>query len=163
MATKSYKKNNPELRQPKMQHIRNIKPEFFQHEEVAELSVAARLAWIGLWTCCDKHGRFEWKPKSLKLKILPFDDIDFAALLTELAEHNFVVRYEAGDGFYGFVPNWSKHQGIGTREKQSTAEYPAPSLHSANTAQAQPAACAVQEGVGVGVGQGKGVEVGGGL
>jgi hypothetical protein len=154
----SYAKNNPNLRQPKMSHIRHIKPEYFQHEAVAELQPFARLAWVGLWTNCDKHGRFEWKPKSLKIKILPFDDVDFESLLLELVAHDFVRRYEVAGQKYGYVPNWSKHQGIGTREKQSPAQYPAPanadtSEHGASTASAQCTACAVSEGVGEGQGE----------
>jgi hypothetical protein len=152
----AYKKNNPNLRQPKMQHIRSIKPEFFQHEEVAELQPFTRLGWIGLWTCADKHGRFEWKPKSLKVKILPFDNVDFETLLAELADHNFIEPYEVDGQRYGRILNWSKHQGIGTREKESTAEYPAPSLHSADTVPAQDSARAMSVGVGVGIGVGEG-------
>jgi hypothetical protein len=150
----SYKKNNPNLRQPKMQHIRSVKPEFFQHEEVAELQPFARLAWIGLWTCADKHGRFEWKPKSLKVKVLPFDSVDFETLLAELMAHNFIEQYEVDGQLYGYVVNWSKHQGIGTREKDSNAAYPAPSLHSASTVSAQDGSRAVSVGVGVGIGLG---------
>jgi hypothetical protein len=165
--------NNPELRQPKMSHVRTIKPEYFVHEGVNDMSVFARLMLPGIWTCSDKHGRFEWKPRTLKLKILPFDDVNFESLMLEAVAHGFITRYEVGGQQYGLCMNWPKHQAIGTREKDSKFEYPAPPktepeppsdntstpaqpLHSADTAQAQNMHSAMSEGVGVGGGVGKG-------
>ena len=174
-----FQANNSELRQPKMSHIRTIKPEYFVHEGINEMSIAARLMLPGIWTCCDKHGRFEWKPKTLKLKILPFDVLDFEVLMLEAVAGGFITRYEVGGQKYGLCMNWAKHQGIGTREKDSKWEgYPAPppktdpeppsgntpaplnepaqTLHSADTVQAQDTHSAMP--VGLGVGEGKGVD-----
>jgi hypothetical protein len=169
-----FQANNSELRQPKMSHIRTIKPEYFVHEGVNEMSVAARLMLPGIWTCCDKHGRFEWKPKTLKLKILPFDVLDFEALMLEAVAGGFITRYEVGGQKYGLCMNWTKHQGIGTREKDSKFEYPAPPkpeppspsdkaapvLHSADTVPAQDTHSAASVGVGVDLGVGVGKEIG---
>lgn len=152
---RTYKKNNPHLRQPKMQHIRHVKPEFFVHEGVNNMTTEARLAEIGTWTCCDKHGRFEWKPRTLKRLIMPEDNIDFEPLMEEWIEQGFVEKYELDGQMYGRFLNWEKHQGIGTREKQSPAEYPAPPLHHASTVPAQCSDCAMSEGMGVGEGEGK--------
>jgi hypothetical protein len=177
-----FQANNSELRQPKMSHIRSIKPEYFVHEGVNEMSIAARLMLPGIWTCCDKHGRFEWKPKTLKLKILPFDDVNFESLMLEAVTGGFITRYEVGGQKYGLCMNWAKHQGIGTREKDSKFEYPAPppitdptppsgntpappiapaqTLHSADTVQAQGTHSVVSVGVGLGLGVGVGKEMG---
>jgi len=169
-----FQANNQELRQPKMSRIRNIKPEYFVHEGINDMSIAARLMLPGIWTCCDKHGRFEWKPRTLKNKILPFDVLDFEALMLEAVAGGFITRYNVNGQQYGQAVNWTKHQAIGTREKDAKFEYPAPSpkadpeppnnptlpLHSANTVQTQDTQCAMSEGVGVGLGVGLGKEIG---
>jgi hypothetical protein len=169
-ANKKFLANNPTLRAPHMEHIRNVKAEMFYHEGLAECSVNARYAWIGLWTQSDKFGRFPWKPKFLKSRIMPFDNVDFESLMIDLANRGFIERYTVDGQNYGFSPNWSKHQAIGTREKQSTFAYPAPpsALHSASTVQAPSAhsadivpaqephrAKSVEVEVGVDVGMGK--------
>jgi hypothetical protein len=173
-ASDKYLANNPKLRAPRMEHIRNVKPEFFSHESVGELSPLARLAWIGLWTQSDKFGRFPWRPKTLKSRILPFDDVDFSSLLNELLEAGFIQKYPADGNEYGLTVNWEKHQGIGTHEKASKFTYPDPqgpepdptdpkgpdSLHSAGTVQALCATRALQVGVGVEVGVEVNVEEG---
>jgi hypothetical protein len=68
-----------------MGRIRTVKPEVFCHEELFELEqetkLPMRLAWIGLFTCCDRDGRFVWRPRTLKVAILPYDDVDFSRVL----------------------------------------------------------------------------------
>ena len=39
-----------------LQRIRTIKPEFFLHEDLARVSFAGRLLYIGLWTVADCVG-----------------------------------------------------------------------------------------------------------
>jgi hypothetical protein len=172
-SNKKFLANNPTLRAPHMEHIRNVKAEMFYHEGLAECSVNARYAWIGLWTQSDKFGRFPWKPKFLKSRIMPFDNVDFESLMLELARGGFIERYAVDGQDYGFSPNWSKHQGIGTREKQSAFSYPAPtsvlhcaskaqapSAHSADTVPAQEPHRAMSVEVEVGVDVGMGKEIG---
>jgi len=123
----SYKTNNASLRPPKMKHIRHIKGEFFDHEEVNNLSLQAALGWIGIWTCSDKYGRFEWKPKTLKHHIFPYrESIDFELVLNELLNAGFIEKYEVDGQEYGRNISWDKHQGINTSEYNSKFEYPAP-------------------------------------
>ncbi len=50
-----------------MARARNIKPGFFQNEELAELEPIDRLAFIALWTVCDYKGCLEYRPKRLKI------------------------------------------------------------------------------------------------
>lgn len=112
-----------------MARIRTIKPSFFKHEELfdaeRETGLPLRLAFAGLWTVCDREGRFEWHPRMLKTDILPYDDdVSFLRVLDALASRGFVVKYEAGGRSYGFVPSWYKHQVVNPREKAS--ELPAP-------------------------------------
>jgi hypothetical protein len=162
MSKSTYQKNNPNLRQPKMQHVRHVKPEYFAHEGINDMTVNARLAEIGTWTCCDKYGRFEWLPRALKRLVMPYDDVNFESLMLEWVNHGFAERYEVDDKFYGRFFNWEKHQGINLREKQSCFEYPTPphvsaraSTVQAPTAHVQARVQSEQEGKGEGEGEGE--------
>lgn len=111
-----------------MSRIRTIKPEFFRHEKLFEAEQATglplRLAFEGLWIVADREGRFRWQPRIIKLDVLPFDNVDFAAILNALAEHGFVVRYTVGAETFGHIPSWAKHQHVNVREQIS--QLPAP-------------------------------------
>jgi hypothetical protein len=112
-----------------MARIRTIKPEFFRHEALFEAERATdlplRLAYAGLWTAADREGRFKWKPRELKLDCLPYDDVDFAAVLDALHQCGAVVKYTFEGAEYGHIPSWHKHQHINQREAQSTLPDPA--------------------------------------
>lgn len=56
-----------------MARARNIKPAFFTNDELSELPPLARLLFIGLWTIADYKGCFEYKPKRLKVQLLPYE------------------------------------------------------------------------------------------
>lgn len=113
-----------------MGRIRTVKPEFFRHEELFDLEAAVglpiRLGFIGLWTCCDREGRFKWRPRTLKAECLPHDSCDFGKILDALASRGMVVRYEVKGESYGYIPSWGKHQSINQREAASML--PAPGL-----------------------------------
>lgn len=65
-----------------MCRIRNIKPAFFRYEGLKDLEREnagkhpTMLVFEGLWTKSGRRGVFEWKPRMLKLDILPFLDFD---------------------------------------------------------------------------------------
>jgi hypothetical protein len=103
--------------------IRTIKPEFFKHSGLydaeVETGLPLRLAFAGLWTCCDREGRFKWRPRELKLDVLPYDECDFEAVLNSLEAAGFIVRYEVGGDQFGVVPTFLNHQHINQREAQS--------------------------------------------
>jgi hypothetical protein len=116
-----------------MARIRTVKPELFRHEALYEAeqktSLPLRLAYIGLFTACDREGRFKWKPRSLKLDVLPYDNIDFLRVLDALVTHGFIVKYELDGDEFGCIPSWSQHQIVNNRESASTI----PSLEESNT------------------------------
>lgn len=112
-----------------MARSRNIKPSFFTNDLLAECSMAARIAFAGLWTIADREGRLEDRPKKIKAEILPYDDVDMNSLLLELSLRGFIVRYNAENTDYIQVVNFSKHQNPHMKEGASTI--PAPYLHSA--------------------------------
>lgn len=115
-----------------MGRIRTIKPEFFRHEGLQDLEAEnpgkyPMLVFAGLWTACDKAGRFEWKPRTLKLDLLPFLPFDMAETLELLEEAGQVKRYTVDGKEYGLIPSFEEHQRIAGKEAQAPAKYPAPS------------------------------------
>ena len=106
-----------------MPRIRTIKPEFFQHEGLFEAEKASgfplRTAFPALWCQADREGRFRWRPRTLKLACLPYDDLEFGDVLDALAQHHFVVRYEYGEELYGWIPTFGNHQKLNPREPDS--------------------------------------------
>jgi hypothetical protein len=99
-----------------MPRIRTVKPELFMHEGLFEIAKAYQLplqfAFIGLFTCCDREGRFCWQPRRLKASILPYHEVDMEAVLEIFVRHGFVKKYVHQDLWYGCIPSWSKHQVI---------------------------------------------------
>ena len=118
-----------------MSRIRTVKPELFKHEELFKAEINSnlplRLAFTGLFTCCDREGRFKWRAGRLKLDVLPYDKVDMAAVLDQLAYYGFIKKYEHQGQWYGYIPTWSKHQKINNRETAS--DIPAPSIPTTTT------------------------------
>lgn len=116
-----------------MARIRTVKPELFRHESLYEAEIKTnlplRLAYIGLFTACDREGRFKWKPRALKLDVLPYDQLDFSRVLDALVTHGFIVKYENDGDEFGCIPTWSQHQVINNRESISLL----PSLEESTT------------------------------
>jgi hypothetical protein len=124
-----------------MGSIRTVKPELFKHEELYQAEkksgLPLRLAWIGLFTVCDREGRFKWRPNELKLDVLPYDDVNFTLVLSALLEHSFIESYEVDGERYGFVPSWQKHQWIQGRERSSGIPAPPQSVASGSESTTQ--------------------------
>lgn len=95
-----------------MPRIREIKPEFFLDEELAQVSHAARLLFVGLWNLCDRAGRLEDRPARIKAQVFPYGSEDCDALLSELATHRgqFIIRYEVEGRRYVQVRSFTRHQ-----------------------------------------------------
>ena len=92
-----------------MARIRTIKPDFFRHEGLfeaeRETGLPLRVAFAGLFPVADREGRFRWRPRQLKLDVLPFDDVDFARVLDALRTRGFIVHYTSGAEQYGVIPS----------------------------------------------------------
>lgn len=107
-----------------MPRLRSIKPEFWSSEQIMELSLLARLAFIGLWNFCDDQGVHPASPKTLKAEVFPSDEIridEVAALIGEMVAQKLVVEYSADGKNYWAVTGW-KHQYI----KHPAIKYPPP-------------------------------------
>ena len=146
-----------------MARIRTIKPEFFRHEALFEIErksgLPLRLAFAGLWTAADRDGRFKWRPRQLKLDVLPYDEANFEAVLSELVSGGFVIKYVIDGDAFGVIPSWTRHQVINNREAASVL--PAPLVDACLTRAGRvPDACATPlvHAQGEGEGEGKGKE-----
>ncbi|ACL61731.1 hypothetical protein [Methylobacterium nodulans] len=105
-----------------MARIRTIKPEYWTSEQVMELSVPARLLFIGLWNFCDDHGRMAVSAKRIKAQIYPSDDFtaaDIHGMLTELSVSGLVRFYDVDNKQFLEVTGW-RHQNINRRGKPMT-------------------------------------------
>lgn len=112
--------------------IRSIKPEIFDDEDLWDLAQETGLpvlqAFVGLWCYADREGRFEWRPRALKSKILPYWDGDMRLALEALASRSFIIRYTVNGKNYGYVRTFKEHQQINNKEPASTL--PPPELHA---------------------------------
>jgi hypothetical protein len=96
-----------------MARIRSIHPELFTDEAYMALSLVSPVACMalpGLWTHADDQGVFEWKPLTLKARILPALAVDFADILAAMAEADLVKRFEDDGRPYGAIRNFVRFQ-----------------------------------------------------
>lgn len=93
-----------------MSRIRSIHPGLWTDVDFVGLSAFARLLFVGLWNECDDKGIFVWSPLQLKMRVLPADNVDAAALLDEIEAAGSVKKYEIGGKLYGAVRNFAKFQ-----------------------------------------------------
>jgi len=124
-----------------MGRIRTVKSSFFTHELLNDLEerfpeLKIMLVYQGLWGQCDNRGVFRWKPRSLKLEILPFVNYDIDKALEKLLENGFVIRYPIGEEEYGRVLTFNLHQLISGSEKSAKGtKYPLPNQTEADVAE----------------------------
>lgn len=94
----------------------------YQLEERTGLPIM--LTYALLWGCCDRSGRFEWKPDELKRNTVPHHRCDMRDVLRALEESLQVVRYQVAGRSYGWLPTLTVHQPINVRE--TVSKLPAP-------------------------------------
>ena len=107
-----------------MARARNIKPSFFANDELSELEPLARILFIGMWTIADFKGCFEYKPKRLKVQILPYDECDIEQLVSDLDKSGFISIYSVQGQQYIKVINFGKHQNPHKNERESGSYIP---------------------------------------
>lgn len=115
-----------------MARTRQIKPEYYQDDELCRLPRDARLLFPGLWQLADRRGRLEDRPARIKALIFPYDD-DLDArqvncLLEALGTGGFIIRYTVGEKRYIQVVNFERHQNCHFREPES--KIPPPPSHT---------------------------------
>lgn len=67
--------------------------------------------------------------------LLPFDEADCDALLQQLNDHKFIIRYRVNGECYIQISNWKKHQN--PHCKEAASEIPAPLENDKSTGQEQ--------------------------
>lgn len=117
-----------------MARIRTIKPDFFRHELLQDLEIAhpgmyPMMVFEALWGHCDSKGRFEWKPRTLKLDILPFLPFDMATTLGILEDAGMLHKYAVDGKEYGVIHTFEKHQRLSGKELTEGEKHPAPYVY----------------------------------
>lgn len=105
-----------------MARIRSIHPGQWTDEAFVECSSDARLLALGLRNEADDNGIFEWKPKTLKMRLFPADSVDIDVLLEEVTLSGQAFRYMLGNKAYGAIRNFTKYQ----RPRRPSIMYPPP-------------------------------------
>jgi hypothetical protein len=93
-----------------MARIRSIHPGLFTDELFAGLSMAARVLLLGLWTEADDQGVFDWKPVTLKMRVMPVDNVDVPSLLLELEQSDVIRKFDQDARAFGAIRNFCKFQ-----------------------------------------------------
>jgi hypothetical protein len=116
-----------------MPRIRQIKPEFYLDDELAQCSRDARLLFPGLWILAHRAGRLENRPARIKAQIFPYDcDIDAAKitqLLGQLETRRFIFVYEVEGRSYIQIRTFEKHQHCHSNEVPSQLPGPEQNEH----------------------------------
>jgi hypothetical protein len=109
-----------------MPRTRMIKPEFWSDEKIAQLSLLARLLYIGIWNCSDDFGVVKGHPTWLKSQIFPYDDKitpqDVEGALGELENLGRIVPFLSDEERYFDLPFFRKHQTVNRPSKRRNPE-----------------------------------------
>ena len=112
-----------------MPRTRRISHQFFKDDDLAELSLRARLTFAGLWTLADREGRLVDRPKLIKGELFPYENCDMEGVLEELArdrvgsEGGFILRYGHGNKRYIQILNFERYQKPHPKEPESEIPY----------------------------------------
>lgn len=74
------------------------------------MSPMARLLTLAIRNEADDQGVFEWKPVTIKMRLMPADNVDVSELLAEMEANNQVRRFEWGGRQFGVIRNFGKFQ-----------------------------------------------------
>ena len=114
-----------------MARSRNIKPDAFKDERLADCTPLARWFWAGLSTVADREGRLEDRPRRIKAEVIPHDACDADELLEQLQKYGLILRYRVNGVALIQILEWHKTQSPHVKELPSTN--PAPDQHGAST------------------------------
>lgn len=89
-----------------MARIRSVHDGLFTDERFASVSPLARLLFVGIGNLAYDDGVFNWAPIAFKMKILPADNCDIVALLSELEAVDLVRRHTIAGREVGTIRNF---------------------------------------------------------
>lgn len=113
-----------------MPRIRTIKPEYWADEKVGNLSLQARLLFIGLLNFSDDFGVVRGHPVYIRSSIFPYDDIDkndITLWLDEISACGMIVPFLSNGELYFEIKNFLKHQIV---NRPSKSRNPKPLQHN---------------------------------
>lgn len=102
-----------------MPHQRILKPDFFSDADLLDLPPLYRLFYAGLWCWADRKGTLEDRPRQLKLRILPCDEMDPEAAISEFVARGKIIRFKVGDKSLLAIASWAKNQPVHASERSS--------------------------------------------
>ena len=96
-----------------MARKRMIDPCFWSDDKIIELSLSARLLFIGMWNFADDNGVIPNRPKQLKAQIFPADSITHEQINEELMSiHGIGLILFGNEGGLIKIKGWSDYQKI---------------------------------------------------
>lgn len=98
-----------------MARIRTVKPTLWHDEAIGEVSLQARLTFIGLITQADDEGRQKGDARLIRSLVFPYDDFgtpEVSGWLAELSNVGLIERYSVAGKEFIELPSWSSHQRI---------------------------------------------------
>lgn len=131
-----------------MSRIRYVKPSFFSDTQIADVSIEARLLYIGLWCHLDRGGVCEYDLKLIKREVFPYDEKvtlkKIESLLIELFKNRRLFKVDYESRTYIYCPYLVKHQKFHRDEKEKykipqeildscASTLPAPCQHPTST------------------------------
>lgn len=94
-----------------MAKMRGFKPDLWSDDDFIEASPLARLMWMGMWNHACDNGHLPNKPRQIKRKVLPADEVSGEELVAELENLGLVIRNEG----WITIPGLRKHQKLDHR------------------------------------------------
>lgn len=99
-----------------MARIRSIKPDFWDDEKLARISLQSNLLFIGIWNFCDDKGVIKRNAAWIKSKVFPAREelrlIDVKNWIEELVQARMLIPFDYENEGYYKVRTWERHQKI---------------------------------------------------
>lgn len=99
-----------------------IKPDLFLNEQFSDLSFQDRYVYFGLAVLAGRDGVITASPKSLKAKLLPYEDGNIETILTALEKAGFIARNDGVITLTGFVQRRKPRRTIAEEVIQESIE-----------------------------------------
>ena len=101
--------------------IRQVKPEFWRDEKLADLDDSERLIYIGLWMCADDAGWFRTNVREIGADLFPYEDRRtredrIERVILRLSEMERVIGEECGK--HARLPYLPRHQRMSSPDKR---------------------------------------------
>lgn len=115
---------------------RMIHSNLWVSEQVAKLSIPARLLYIGLITIADDDGRLKGSSLYLRGQIFPYDDkvtvSNVKEWLAEIINNKLVAFYNIDNEYYIYHPKWEKYQTL-RQDRKRLSLIPPPDVNQVST------------------------------